>query len=161
MNHAVPTKPAPASQPGRPLYEADLHAWAIEQARLLRDGRFDLIDVENIAEEILDVAKTEYRVLESALRVLLTHMLKWDHQPERRSRSWENTIAEHRNRVRDQLADNPSLRSRQDEAVQRAYRDARLRASSETGMDVERFPEVCPYDWDAIMEREFEKRAEP
>jgi Domain of unknown function DUF29 len=160
MSRIATSDPAPVPEAGRPLYETDLHAWAVEQARLLRDGRFDLIDAENIAEEILDVARTEYRVLESALRVVLIHMLKWDHQPERRSRSWENTIQEHRNRVRDQLADNPSLKPRQDEAVERAYRDARLRASSETGMDVGRFPETCPYDWDAIMERGFERPVE-
>ena len=30
----------------------------------------------------------EFNSLVSALRVLMLHMLKWDHQPERRSRSW-------------------------------------------------------------------------
>lgn len=73
------------------------------QARLLRAGKIDEIDTENIAEGILDVGKTEYRILESALTVLLTHMLNWDHQPERRSRSWESTIAEQRDQVDQQL----------------------------------------------------------
>ena len=36
----------------------------------------------------------QYDKLESALEVLLMHMLKWDHQPERRSRSWSLTIQE-------------------------------------------------------------------
>jgi hypothetical protein len=96
-------------------------------------------------------------VLESALRVLLLHMLKWDHQPERRTRSWENTIQEQRYRAERQLRENPSLKARLDEAVGEAYRRARLRASSETDMDVERFPEACPYDWAAIMERDFHR----
>ena len=56
-------------------------------------GRLDEVDAENVAEEILDVGSNEYDKLESALRVLLMHMLKWDHQPEKRTRSWENTIA--------------------------------------------------------------------
>lgn len=156
------TKPARRGTPAEPaLHDRDLHAWSIEQARLLRQGRLSEIDAENIAEEIADVGKAEYRVLESALRVLLVHMLKWDHQPERRSRSWQNTIAEQRERVRQQIHDNPSLASRIDDAVERAYRRARLRASSETDLDVERFPDACPYGSDAIMERVFEKRAEP
>jgi hypothetical protein len=82
MSHAH----APESSPGKLLYDSDPYAWSLEQAGLLRAGRFGEIDVENIADEILDEANTEYRVLEIALRILLVHMLKWDHQPERRSR---------------------------------------------------------------------------
>jgi hypothetical protein len=64
------------------LYDQDVYAWSLEQVRLLRAGDFAAIDAENIAEEILDVGKTEYRILQSALLVLLMHMLKWDHQPD-------------------------------------------------------------------------------
>lgn len=72
-------------QPTR--YEDDIHAWAKEQAELLRASQLDRIDARNLAEEIADVGEREYDKLESALCVLLTHMLKWDYQPERRSRS--------------------------------------------------------------------------
>lgn len=40
-------------------YETDVLAWANEQARLIRAGRFDLLDLKNIAEEIEDVGKSE------------------------------------------------------------------------------------------------------
>ena len=143
-------------KPASGLYESDLHAWSREQARLLRAGKLDQIDAENIAEEILDVGKTEYRILESALTVLLTHMLKWDHQPERRSRSWSTTIGEQRVRAEQQLADNTSLKPRTGDAVELAYRRARLRASGETDMDLKTFPEACPYDLEAIMSRPFQ-----
>jgi len=142
------------------LYERDVYAWSLEQACLLRAGRFSEIDTENIAEEILDVGKAEYRILESALRTLLAHMLKWDHQPERRSRSWENTIAEQRDRVEQQLRDNPSLNRRIDEAVTRAYRGARRLASTQMRRDVDTFPEECPYNWDAILTRPFKRALE-
>lgn len=152
-------KPGGAPEAGNSLYETDLYAWSLEQARLLREGRLGEIDAENIAEEILDVGKTEYRVLECALRVLLMHMLKWDHQPERRTRSWENTIREQRHIVERQLRDNPSLKARLDEAVDEGYRLARLGASSETDLDLERFPETCPYGWDEIIGREISRAA--
>lgn len=162
MSHTTSTRPKPggAPAPGSSLHETDLYAWSLEQALLLREGRLDEVDAENVAEEILDVGRTEYRVLESALRVLLTHMLKWDHQPERRTRSSENTIREQRQIVQDQLQDNPSLKCRVEEAVHRAYRRARLAASSETEMDLDRFPEACPYGREEIMEREFARTAE-
>jgi hypothetical protein len=34
-------------------YDADVVAWANEQARLIRAGRFDQLDLEHIAEQIL------------------------------------------------------------------------------------------------------------
>ncbi len=139
------------------LYERDLHAWVREQVRLLREGRLAEIDAEHIAEELSDVGSNEYDKLESALRVLLTHILKWEYQPEKRSRSWENTIEVQRRHVLRQLQRNPSLKSRAGEATEEAYFDARRLASNETDLDLSRFPEACPYDWDAIMEGEFRR----
>jgi hypothetical protein len=152
MSHA-PSSKRPAL---KPLYARDLYAWSREQARLLKARRVDKIDADNIAEEILDVGSNEYDKLESALRVLLMHMLKWDYQPEIRSRSWENTIAIQRRHALRQLRKNPSLKSFVEEAVADAYFDARRVASSETDLDLIRFPEECPYDWDTILNRPFE-----
>lgn len=151
MSHAPAVKPA-APYAG---YEQDLHAWAIEQARLLRAGLVGQIDIENIAEEIFALAGSEYDKLESALEVLLMHMLKWDFQPERRSRSWGLTIAEQRKRAERQLRKNPSLKSRRKEAVDEAYDYSRLRAAREIDIEPSEFPEVCPYDWDAVLTRKF------
>ena len=38
-------------------YETDVVAWANEQAQLIRDRKFALLDLEHIAEEIEDVGK--------------------------------------------------------------------------------------------------------
>ena len=73
-------------------YEADIVAWASEQARLLRSGRFDLLDTEHIAEEIEDVGKSEQRELASRMAVLLCHLIKWCYQPARQGASWLATI---------------------------------------------------------------------
>jgi Domain of unknown function DUF29 len=154
VTHAhTPSRPAKKTS----LYERDLYAWVQEQVRLLRAGSLHEIDAENIAEEILDVGRNEYDKLESALRVLLAHMLKWDHQPTLRTRSWENTIKVQRHHALRQLEDNPSLKSRRNKAVKEGYYAARLLASSETDMDVDRFAEECPYDWEAIVGREFKR----
>ena len=120
--------------------EADLYSWARRQAELLRAGRLSEIDAAAIAEEIDDVGEEQYDKLESALRVLMLHLLKWDHQPAMRSRSWALTIREHRRRVQRQLRKNPGLKSQVDEALEAAYEDARLEASSETGLPLKIFP---------------------
>ena len=58
-------------------YDSDIIAWASEQARLLRTGQFDRLDIEHIAEEIEDVGKSEQRELENRMANLLAHLLKW------------------------------------------------------------------------------------
>ncbi len=55
------------------LYDEDLVAWAREQAYHLRAGRFELLDIEHLAEESEDVGRSEQRELASRMAVLLAH----------------------------------------------------------------------------------------
>jgi hypothetical protein len=91
-------------------YDTDIIAWANEQARLLRAGRFDALNIEHIADEIEDVGKSEQREFESRMAVLLAHLLKWRYQPERRGNSWRRTLAEQRKALARRLQKTPSLR---------------------------------------------------
>ena len=133
--------------------QTDLYSWALRQAELLRAGRLSEIDPLAIAEEIDDVGEEQFERLESALRVVMVHLLKWDHQPEMRSRSWALSILEHRKRAQRQLRKNPGLKSRLDEALEAAYEDARLEASSETGLPMRAFPPQRPFEYAEVMER--------
>ena len=92
------------------LYDTDIVAWATEQAGLLRSRQWSALDLENIAEEIEDVGKSEIRELESRAAVLIGHLLKWKFQPEKRSKSWMDTIEVQRLRVEGRLRRTPSLR---------------------------------------------------
>ena len=133
--------------------EADLYSWARCQAELLRAGRLTEIDTAAIAEEIDDVGEEQYDKLESALRVLRLHLLRWGHQPSMRSRTWTLTIREQRRRAERQLRKNPGLRSQVDEALEAAYEDARLEAASETGLPLSIFPARRPFEHAEVMER--------
>ena len=83
---------APGDAPVRAGYMQDFYSWLMEQARFVRAGRWDQVDRENLAEEIESLGREQFNKLESALRVLLLHMLKWDHQPGKRTRSWALSI---------------------------------------------------------------------
>lgn len=146
---------APSDRPAAADYERDFYSWLMEQARHVRDGRWDAVDRENLAEEIESLGREQFNKLESALRVLMLHVLKWDHQPANRSRSWVLSIRSQRLEAEDVLSDNPGLKPRVAEAVARGYRKARLEAAKETGLDEDAFPATCPYTWDEIVAREF------
>jgi Domain of unknown function DUF29 len=136
-------------------HEHDFYGWTQEQARLLREGTFAELDVANVVEEIETLGRNEQRELVSGLRVLLLHLLQWQHQPARRSPSWQNSIEAQRDDARDHLAENPSLRRQLDAMLSAAYRKARLDAEAETGLPRGTFPAACPWSFDQIMSDTF------
>jgi hypothetical protein len=137
------------------LYDEDFYAWANEQAALLRSGRLAEADIAHIAEEIESMGKTEKRELTNRLAVLLTHLLKWRFQPAIRTTSWRLTIEEQRDRLADHMADNPSLKAKLTEAFASAYRLALLGAARETGLPVQKFPAVCPWTYEEVVDESF------
>jgi hypothetical protein len=128
-------------------YESDVVAWADEQARLLRAGCFDRLDIEHIAEEIEDVGKSEQRELATRMALLLAHLLKCQYQPERRGASWEGTIREQRRALGRRLNRTPSLQNCIADADwwADAWLDARMDAENETGIGFDAFPASCPW----------------
>jgi hypothetical protein len=94
-------------------YNEDFYAWTREQARLLRNGRFDALDLTHLIEELEDLGKREKRSLSSHLGVLLGHLLKWRYQSDYpHKKSWRATINTQRRAVTKLLQDNLSLRPR-------------------------------------------------
>ena len=126
-------------------YDTDVVAWATEQARLLRTGQFDLLDIEHIAGEIEDVGKSEQRELANRMAKLLAHLLKWKYQPERRGASWETTIKVQRQGISKRLSKSPGLKPvlMDDEWSSEIWDDAVALAADETGLAD--FPEKCPW----------------
>ena len=137
------------------LYDRDFYAWANQQAGLLRAGRLSEADIANIVEEIETLGRSEMRKLVSRLRVLLLHLLKWQCQPSFQGQSWRTSIIVRRIEVFEHLNESPSLKSRLNEAIDRAFRTARLEAAKVTGLANRAFPEVCPWSFEQMMAEDF------
>ncbi len=145
----------PLVRPLNQLYEEDFAEWAEETARLLRERRFDEIDLENLVEETEYMARHEKHALRNRLAVLLYHLLKWQQQPEKRSRSWMGSIEEQRARIDRLLRDSPSLRRHVSAYVTEVYGDAVRRASIQTGLEIDAFPRQCLFSAEQILDRGF------
>ncbi|HEY9608608.1 MAG TPA: DUF29 domain-containing protein [Allocoleopsis sp.] len=74
------------------LYETDFYAWTQGQAELLRNHHWSKLDLPNLIEEIESLGKQQRAELRNPLSILMGHLLKWEYQPTKRSRSWLNTI---------------------------------------------------------------------
>jgi hypothetical protein len=129
----------------RVRYEDDLFAWTQEQAALLRAHAVDGIDWENLAEEIESMGGRDRRELESRLRVVLLHLLKWQAQPALPGSSWRKTLRTQRREIRTLLKQSPSLRREVPGLMREAYADAVKDAIDETDLRADVFPSACPY----------------
>lgn len=138
-------------------YQEDVIAWAAEQARLLRAGQFNQLDLKHIADEIEAVGKSEQREMASRMAVWLAHLLKWTFQPEKRSTSWTLTIKEQRRLLVRRIQNTPSLAPmlKDPEWIDEIWIDAKALAMKETGLEFERFPELCPWDLVQVLETDW------
>lgn len=127
------------------LYDADYWAWTQKQAEALRRRSGNELDWDLLAQELDALGATEERELRSRYIVLITHLLKWAFQPERRSRSWTNSIANQRADIADHMKRNPGLKSLEEETFYGAYLNARRQASTETDLDLGLFPAAPPF----------------
>jgi Domain of unknown function DUF29 len=159
MANDVPS--AEAADDKRSLYERDYYSWALHQARALKEHRLEDLDWENLSDEVEGLANTERRELRSRLEVLLEHLLKWQFQANRRSRSWKTTVALQRLKIREHLDENPGLKPYVAEVLAQAYKAARLDVS---GRFLRRTdpqpPDSCPWTFEQVTDEQFwpEKR---
>jgi hypothetical protein len=137
----------------RDLYEADIAAWAEQQADALRRRATNEIDWENVAEEIEYKARRDRDRIYGALVTAIPHLLKWHFQPEMRSGAWRSAIVRARDRIAKPVRDSPSLASYPAAALAEAYPPARRAAEAETGL--EGLPESCPWTIDQVLDHRF------
>lgn len=133
-------------------YDEDVAAWAKEQVRLLRAGQWALLDVDHIAEEIEDMNVSHRHQLAHRMAILMAHMLKWKYQPNRRGRSWSNTMRTQREAIAKLFLKMPSLRKLLEDAEwdDDVWKDALDIAGREANLlDL---PEIREWDFEQILE---------
>jgi hypothetical protein len=132
------------------LYETDETAWLEQMAALAAAGDVAALDLKNLSEFLLDMAKREKREVVQRLVTLFVHLLKWDHQPSNRTKSWELTIQEQREELQD-LLESGVLRNHAQQELAKAYQKAVRRAAVETELTEKTFPAECPYTLDQAV----------
>jgi hypothetical protein len=136
-------------------YDTDFDAWAQQQAAALRAKDWAQLDIEHLAEEVEELRKTERRGVRSQLRLILSHLLKWVYEPQKRTDSWRSTIANGRVLVQEDLEDNRSLARELTALEDWAYPRARRDAAKDTGLPLATFPDVCPWPLAQVLDEDF------
>jgi hypothetical protein len=148
------------------LYETDALIWTETQIALLRAGKFDQLDLENIISELGYQVRKDKRQVAHRMVGLLSHLLKYQYQPQRISKSWIHTIHNHRMKIGGILKQMPSLAPVLDEYIMDAYPRAVREAALETRLPPSTLPRKCPFSQQQIFDEDFfpsenEKAVEP
>ena len=136
------------------LYDEDFYVWTEVQSRLLRERRFDALDLENLIEEVEALGRAERNKVLNDASVIIEHLLKLQHSPAQEPRnSWRASIREHRRRLRRDLT--PRLCTILEAELATLYAEIRddtgalLRDHGEHAA-ADALPATCPYALDQI-----------
>ncbi|WP_019508454.1 DUF29 domain-containing protein [Pleurocapsa sp. PCC 7319] len=137
------------------LYNRDYYLWLKETTQLLKTKNFSQLDIENLIEELETLGRSERNKIISSLRLIYQHLLKWQYQPEKRSKSWTNTIDRERDNICDYIEDMPSLKKMLDdsEIIAKGYSRGRRDAIKETG--ITNLPTDCPFTMQQVLDSNY------
>jgi hypothetical protein len=154
------------------LHERDFYSWSLEQARALRERRLGALDLENLADEVENLAKTEGRALTSYTARILEHFWKLAYWPwllDHNARIWRAEVDAYRGRAARLLRGSPGLKRILDQVLEDAWDDARaelvkeaaklslsdsqLSHSAELGKRA--YPASCPWTFDQTLDPDF------
>jgi Domain of unknown function DUF29 len=146
---ATRIKPAAKS-----IYDQDFYVWTEVQAELLRQRRFEALDLENLIEEVEGLGDTKKSAVLNHARMIMEHLLKLQHSPAEDPRRGTESIPEHRIRLEFDLT--PRLRQILEDELPRVYAIVRRTTARKLelyGEDVAAaaLPAVCPYNVDQII----------
>lgn len=143
----------------RSLYQTDYYAWTKEQAAALRAMAArranSALDLENLAEEIESLGRSDWRAARSQVLRVIEHLLKLEFSPAREPRAqWLDSIDSARNELIDLLT--PVLRREVEDDLANLFDRGRQSAAKALRRHGERdaanaLPADCPYSFEQIV----------
>jgi hypothetical protein len=143
----------------RSLYQTDYYAWTRQQAaqlRALAAARVNsTLDLENLAEEVESLGRSDLNTVRSQARRTIEHLLKLEYSPSMAPRAdWQHSVAE----ARDEIEDHITASMRPDVAADLTRLFGRARRAAALGLRrhgereaAKALPTACPYSLDQIV----------
>ncbi|MDJ0845967.1 DUF29 domain-containing protein [Crocosphaera sp.] len=136
------------------LYEIDDYLWIIETVKLLKERRFNELDVENLIEELDDLGQERQNQVKSLLKQIIIHLLLleyWHNEYERNHRHWQGEILNFRDQLNDRITTN--FYNYLNENLSIIYKKARKYVAVKSGLET--LPKECPYTLAELLDEDW------
>jgi glycosylphosphatidylinositol transamidase (GPIT) subunit GPI8 len=133
------------------LYETDDYLWLLETVELLKQKKFNELDLENLIEELESMGKRDLNKAKSLLRQIIIHFLLiqyWQLESERNYHHWRGEIKTFRYDLNNHLTTN--LKNKLQEDLINIYQSAIDFVQEKTEFSVN-FPQECPYTLEQLL----------
>jgi Domain of unknown function DUF29 len=137
------------------LYKTDDYLWLLQTIALLKQSRFEELDLENLIEELEDLGSEKRNAIKSLLEQVIRHLLLvqyWTEESERNYYHWQSEILGFRYQLEDRLTTN--LRNYLADEIDNIYNRALKYVRVKTKFQIE-FPEECSYTLEQLLDIDF------
>ena len=134
------------------LYDQDDNLWLEETVKLLKENRFNELDLENLIEELESLARRDKLAMASLLEQVIRHLLLieyWHDERERNYRHWRSEITSFRGQLNRRITTN--LYNYLINNLNIIYEDARLYVMDKSALNT--FPDNCPYELTQLLDK--------
>jgi hypothetical protein len=107
---------------------------------------------EGLDTLIAAMGRSEKQAVRSQLVRLMSHIIKWKCQPEKRSSSWAVTIFSARNEIADSQEEVPSINRSYLESV---WEKCLARAVKQAELEMSKKPDLASLSWKEVFEDEY------
>jgi hypothetical protein len=137
------------------LYEQDYYLWLEKTAQLLKDRKLSELDIENLFEEITDIATEEKRNIEDNLILVFRYLLRYKYQPNKITSGDRLGLFQRRDDLIEDFSYSPSLKLFFIQIFEECYSEARELSAIETGLPLETFPVKCPFTVEQVLDVDY------
>ncbi|MGI0479612.1 DUF29 domain-containing protein [Geminocystis sp. CENA526] len=133
------------------LYEIDDDLWLEETIDLLKERKFNELDLENLIEELENLGKRDKLAVGSLLEQIIRHILLltyWDIEYERNHRHWKAEIKSFRKQLKKGLTTN--LKNYLANNLEEIYQEAIDYVQVKSNLNI--FPLECSYTLDQLLD---------
>ncbi|MBD2134944.1 DUF29 domain-containing protein [Sphaerospermopsis sp. FACHB-1094] len=137
------------------LYKIDDYEWLLTNIELLKQGKFNDVDLENLIEELADLGNEKKNAVKSLLEQVIRHLLLlqyWTEEIENNGHHWQSEILGFRYQLEDRLTTN--LRNFLADELDHIYQRALKYVQVKTKFKVD-FPSECPYTLEQLLDVDF------
>ncbi|MGI0479834.1 DUF29 domain-containing protein [Geminocystis sp. CENA526] len=137
------------------LYEKDDNLWLEKTIELLKQKRFNDLDLDNLIEELESLGRRDKSAVRSLTEQIIRYLLLlqyWQQESIRNASHWRSEIVSFRSQIEADLTTN--LKIFLEKKLSKIYQSALRYSQEKTNHSVD-FPQNCPYSLEQVLDQNY------